>query len=147
MQELQQITIKGDRFTEGHHSSTGPQTVHFKKNSEIENTMADQTQACDGCGLLFDTAHDVQRHLTRGWCPEGEEAVRKRKLPDNDETFDNQSKHFHKEGKGGQVQEDQERKAFENLYMRAKQMNKRKWNEKYDEYMERGLTKQDAKQK
>ena len=147
MQELQQIPIKGDTFTEGHHSPLGLQTVHFKENSEIENTMADQTQACDGCGLLFDTAHDVQRHLTRGWCPEGEEAARKRKLPDNDGTFDNQPKHFRKEGKGGQIPEDLESKAFENIYIRAKQMKRREWSEKYDEYIKRGLSKQEAKQK
>ena len=147
VQEPQQIPVKGDTFTEGHHSSIGLQTVHFDENSEIEDTMADKTQACDGCGLLFDTAHDVQRHLTRGWCPEGEEAGRKRKMSDDDETFDNQPKHFRKEGKRGQVPEDLESKAFEDIYIRAKQMNKRKWGEKYDEYVERGLTKQEAKQK
>ena len=89
----------------------------------------------------------MQRHLTRGWCPEREEAGQKRKMSDDDETFDNQSKHFRKERKAGQVPEDLESKAFEDIYMRAKQMNKRKWSEKYDEYVERGQTKQEAKQK
>ena len=109
--------------------------------------MTDQTQACDSCGLLFESTHDLQRHLKRGWCPEREEASRKRKMSDNHETFDNQSKHFRKDGKRGQVSEDQENKAFEKLYMHAKRSYKSEWNEKYDEYIKRGLTEQKAKQK
>ena len=70
-------------------------------------------------------------------------------MSDDDETFDNQSKHFCKDAKGEQVSEDQENKAFEKLYMymHAKRWNKGEWNEKYDECVKRGLTEQEAKQK
>ena len=33
--------------------------------------MSDKTNAC---GLLFDTAHDVQRRVKRGWCSESQDA-------------------------------------------------------------------------
>ena len=40
--------------------------------------MADKGQACDDCGLLFDSVHDVQRHMKNGWCPENREPLAKR---------------------------------------------------------------------
>ncbi|WAQ94829.1 YMD3-like protein [Mya arenaria] len=38
-------------------------------------SMAGKGKACDDCGLLFDSAHDVQRHVKRGCCPETRETM------------------------------------------------------------------------
>ena len=46
--------------------------------------MADKMNSCDDCGLLFDTSHDVQRHVKRGWCTEGHELTPKRQKVDTD---------------------------------------------------------------
>ena len=50
--------------------------------------MADNQSSCDSCGLLFDTADDVQRHIKRDWSPESnnEPPAKKRKI---DEESDN----------------------------------------------------------
>lgn len=37
--------------------------------------------SCDDCGLVFDSTHDLQRHI-KTWCPENEN--RKRQLPQDD---------------------------------------------------------------
>ncbi|XP_053403263.1 uncharacterized protein LOC123555221 [Mercenaria mercenaria] len=47
--------------------------------------MAEKGQACDDCGLLFDSGHDVQRHVKSGWCPENKEPPSKRARTEEDE--------------------------------------------------------------
>ena len=64
MAESLQPTIKETDLRVIDHCSVGVQTVHIDQ----ENTMADKGQACDDCGLLFDSVHDVQRHMKNGWC-------------------------------------------------------------------------------
>lgn len=81
--ESLQTTIKVIDTPEVHHCSVGVQTVHI--DEEQENTMADKAQACDDCGLLFDSTHDVQRHVKRGWCPENNEHTAKRAKMEEDE--------------------------------------------------------------
>ena len=63
----QQNAIKGDVTPEINHSSFGGQSVHINSSPKQENI--DNGHSCDDCGLLFDSAHDVQRHVKRGWCP------------------------------------------------------------------------------
>ncbi|MCG8046492.1 MAG: hypothetical protein JAY66_12575, partial [Candidatus Thiodiazotropha taylori] len=66
-----QINSESPHISE--HTTTEIQTDHTKEGLEDNNqfpyTMTDKTHACDDCGLLFDSTHDVQRHLKRGWCP------------------------------------------------------------------------------
>ena len=57
------VPIEEDSQPEVSHSSTGFQPVHIEEKQEI---MAEKGQVCDNCGLLFDTIHDVQRHVKRG---------------------------------------------------------------------------------
>ena len=57
------VPIKEGSQPEVSHSSTGFQLVHIEEKQEI---MAEKGQACDDCSLLFDTIHDVQRHVKRG---------------------------------------------------------------------------------
>ncbi len=80
---------------QNHHYSTGAQSVrigntgadveskannYFEENivSEDAENMAEKGNACDDCGLLFDSTHDVQRHVKRGWCPENNEPPAKK---------------------------------------------------------------------
>ena len=60
--------IKEGSHPEASHSDIGFQPVHIEEQQQ--EIMAEKSQACDDCGLLFDTIHDVQRHVKRGWCPE-----------------------------------------------------------------------------
>ena len=62
--DLSVVPIKEGSQPEVSHSSTRFQSVHIEEKQEI---MAEKGQACDDCGLLFDTVHDVQRHVKRGW--------------------------------------------------------------------------------
>jgi hypothetical protein len=49
--------------------------------------MAEKGNACDDCGLLFDSQHDVQRQMKRGWCHEYNMTSTKRKRPDDKNEF------------------------------------------------------------
>ena len=74
MAESVQPIIKETDLRAVDHCSVGVQTVHIDQ----ENMMADKGQACDDCGLLFDSVHDVQRQMKNGWCPENREPLAKR---------------------------------------------------------------------
>ena len=50
-----------------------------KQGKITEDNMADNSHACDDCGLLFENVHDLQRHV-KNWCPEKEDLTLKRKL-------------------------------------------------------------------
>ena len=85
--ELKQITSKRFRKINSYQSNhCEVQTDHIEENPEevtqFKNAMADNQNSCDSCGLLFDTPHDVQRHIKRGWCAESNDeppAKRKKK--------------------------------------------------------------------
>ncbi|XP_045201506.2 uncharacterized protein LOC123555043 [Mercenaria mercenaria] len=73
MTEPDQNCIKGEQQSVLNHLSVGIQTVDIAGNNcEI---MAENTNACDDCGLLFDSSHDVQRHVKRGWCAENNDTT------------------------------------------------------------------------
>lgn len=40
--------------------------------------------SCDDCGLVFDSTHDLQRHIKR-WCPENDNRKRQLSLDDYEE--------------------------------------------------------------
>ena len=48
--------------------------------------MADNMNLCDDCSLLFDTSHDDQRLVIRGWCTEGQELLPKQQKVDTEKT-------------------------------------------------------------
>lgn len=71
-----QETIKEDILPDLHHSSTGLQSVHIDNSDNTEKM--EKANACDDCGRLFDSIHDVQRHV-KNWCQEnGQNNKRKR---------------------------------------------------------------------
>lgn len=67
------VPIKEELISPDAHSSVGTQTEHNGEEhiqaEEVSDNMADKGHACDDCGLLFDTTHDVQRHIKSGNCP------------------------------------------------------------------------------
>lgn len=77
--------------TTQNHSYSGIQPVKITESSDASTTtqddMAEKINSCDDCGLLFDTAHDVQRHVKRGWCAENthEPPTKKQKHDDEEQ--------------------------------------------------------------
>ena len=72
------ISVQNRQFSVGvqtNHTEVTPEEV-----TQIKNTMADNQNSCDSCGLLFDSPHDVQRHNKRGWCPECNDEAPAKKL-------------------------------------------------------------------
>ena len=52
------ISVQNRQFSVGvqtNHTEVTPEEV-----TQIKNTMADNQNSCDSCGLLFDSPHDVQ---------------------------------------------------------------------------------------
>jgi len=134
------IAIKGGHVPVVHHSATGTQTDHIVNNSEQENLqnnsefistdIMEKGQACDDCGQLFDTVHDVQRHVKRGWCPENNEPPAKKQKTADDvmETYED-------------VEDNQ---GYQHMWHLAQNLGKDKYNKLYDEYIDQGENEDDA---
>ena len=76
---------------------------------------------CDHCGPVFETIHDLQRHITR-WCPENEDLPLKRKISGDEEYPTKIQKH-----------ESEENKVYEALMDKAQTQNESEWVEKISE--------------
>lgn len=126
--------IKGENQPEIHHSSTEIRPVHIEKeNSDQEDIMADKGQACDDCGLLFDSTHDVQRHIKRGWCPENNDNLPSKKRKIDEES----SEHVEDEA----VEENQ---GFISLWQNAVESNDDRYEKMYDKFIQDGEDKESA---
>ena len=90
--------------------------------------MAEKGQACDDCGLLFDTVHDVQRHVKRGWCPETTQSKKKKIEEDTDED-------------DGPIEDNE---AYKHLWKVAKKEVKDRFDRLYDRYLSDGENENDA---
>ena len=129
MAESLQPTIKETDLRVIDHCSVGDQTVHIDQ----ENTMADKGQACDDCGLLFDSVHDVQRHMKNGWCRENREPLAKRMKTEESNESD-----IHTDDNI----EDNE--AFLQLWKGVKSNCKDKFDKIYQKYRDDGEDEDDA---
>lgn len=119
-QETSQIAIKEEDSGGMNHLSVRDQSDHIGEGY----TMADKGQACDDCGLLFDSSHDVQRHVKSGWCPENNEPPAKRaKTENNNEEID-------------EALEDNN--GFKQLWHLAQCYSKDRFDKLYDQYMDDG---------
>ncbi|WAR11149.1 LOW QUALITY PROTEIN: hypothetical protein MAR_036225 [Mya arenaria] len=123
--------INVDRTPVPYHSSIGVQTDHIAETSDNKNTMAEKGQNCDDCGALFDTTHDVQRHVKSGWCPESREPPAKR--PRTEEDSENEPKEDIEENDG-----------FIHLWEIVQKQNKDKFNKVYDQYIDDGHNEEDS---
>jgi len=60
---------------------------HFIDDTPSEQTyseeLSEEMPSCDDCGLMFETMHDLQRHIKQ-WCPENKSLKRKRDEDDED---------------------------------------------------------------
>ena len=108
------------------HSSVGFQPVHIEEQQR--DIMAEKGQACDDLGLLFDSIHDVQRHVKRGWRPENTQS-KKRKME-------------------GETDEDdwpiEDNEAYNHLWKLAKKEVKDIFDRLYDRYLSDGENEDSA---
>lgn len=119
-------------MTGQHHLSVGVQTVHIDETSKLIYTMADKAQACDDCGLLFDSAHDVQRHVKRGWCSENDEPPAKRAKREDGENL---------------IDEDvEDNEGYKHLWQLSQDYGKERFSKLYNPYIEDGKNEDDAKE-
>lgn len=69
--------------------SSGEERTRLNSSCEVksptfeitDSSLGSAMASCDDCGLVFDSTHDLQRHI-KTWCPENEN--RKRQLPQYD---------------------------------------------------------------
>jgi hypothetical protein len=128
-------SIKENGFPEVNHSTAGVQTDHIedylepKKSQDYydnnsEEIMESKGQACDDCGQLFDTNHDMQRHVKSGWCPESMD----------------QKKRTREEISDSEHEEDalEDNEAYVNLWKRARKSNDEKFDRIYNKLIDDG---------
>ncbi|WAR05457.1 YMD3-like protein, partial [Mya arenaria] len=120
-------TINEANLQETGHSSTSTQTDNIAE--EPENT--DKGQACDDCGQLFDTTHDVQRHVKNGWCPEHRES---KKRP-HEEISDSE-----------QEEPVEDNEGYVKLWKVARTHNERKYDQMYNKLIDNGEESDEAKE-
>lgn len=89
---------------------------------------------CDDCGLLFDSAHDVQRHVKRGWCPEN-----------NEPPFKKQKLEVTNESDSDNNEDIEENKGYQKLWEKAKERGEDKHELIYGQYVSACETETDAK--
>jgi hypothetical protein len=136
-ESINQVTppepIKGDVFPEVHHSAVGFQTDHIEDKPEesennlennLEGIMENKGQACDDCGQLFDTVHDVQRHVKNGWCPD----------------YRDQKKRKHEEMSDSDHEDDsvEDNEAYIQLWKRARESNDQQFDKIYNKFIDNG---------
>lgn len=98
--------------------------------------------SCDDCEIVFENMHDLQRHVKK-WCPENVSLKRKQ---DDEEMEEDQPPQkwipFEPEEKEEESQEDD---VFNHLMKMANEDNKNLWDQKYDKYIKKGLSREDAR--
>ena len=144
-----QKSIKREESCEVFHSGTDQPSVkieshsnsernYYSANDELENTnnkMADKGHACDDCGLLFDTSHDVQRHLKQGWCAEKSEPPAKRRKTEESVKPNITSEENIEDNEG-----------FLSLWKRVKSDCNGKFDKIYQQYIDDGEEEEDARE-
>ncbi|KAL4231838.1 hypothetical protein ACF0H5_009414 [Mactra antiquata] len=131
-----QEIIKEEGLPEVNHSAVGTQTGHIEEpvnsldylKNNSEDIMENKGHACDDCGQLFDTVHDVQRHVKRGWCPESNEPASKKMKTDDNEISS----------------EINENEGYLHLWQAAQRQSKDRYNALYDKYIEGGENEDEA---
>lgn len=106
-------------------------------------------QSCDDCGLVFENMHDLQRHVKK-WCPENEDRpLKKNRDIDEDEDQPRTNKWIsldHPDSVDDEG-ESHEHEVVDVMMDRARDRNEDNWNKKYEKYIDKGLTEDDATDK
>lgn len=90
--------------------------------------------SCDDCGLVFDSTHDLPRHIKR-WCPENDNRKRQLSLDDYEEPPKKKRHIFQSDDYEMDNQEDSpsastEEDYFKRMKRRSKVNNEDTWSEK-----------------
>ncbi|CAC5364844.1 unnamed protein product [Mytilus coruscus] len=123
---------------------------HYTEKIRSEQTLdrdLSKMNSCDDCGVLFETIHDLQRHI-KTWCPENKES--KRKLPEDIEE-NNSAKRARPDNQSDNEyvlnDKKQENKAFLKIGKLSRDYNEEARESKITKYLKRGLSKTEAKQR
>ena len=103
----------------------------FHSSEYSSDIMENKGQPCDDCGQLFDTVHDVQRHVKRGWCPESNDdpPAKKQKIK-----YDAMEKD----------EEVDDNLGYRHLWQLAQNCGREKFNKLYDQYIDNGESEENA---
>ena len=124
--------IKEDTSRTTYHSSVGVQTINIETEQIDVDNMADKNHSCDDCGLVFDTSHDVQRHVKSGWCPENSDRLNMAQPEHNEKSTEKKRKY-------GDIDEDiEDNEAYLHLWKKAKEDGESKYTTIRDRYVEDG---------
>ena len=112
-----------------------------KRSEETEETtnspIKEDMPSCDDCGLLFETIHDLQRHI-KTWCPEN---TAKRRMDDDiappPKRRAREDTHNHKD----------EKMAFNDMMVDAKDIIRTKWLAMFKDSVNEGMTDTDVREK
>ena len=112
-------------------------TAHTLEQTESQTPLdLESMPSCDDCGLIFENMHDLQRHI-KTWCPENGSIKRKREEEGEDIEDQPPTKKIEPEG----YHDDREHEVFDVFMERVKQNNEEKWNQKFEKYIKKGLTR------
>lgn len=117
----------------------------------MDSSVGSALSSCDDCGLVFDSPHDLQRHIKR-WCPENENRKRQLSLDDHEEPPKKkhhifQSDEYEMDNEDDSPTESTEEDYFKRMKRRAKVTNEDTWSEKVKKYRKEGLSKREAEKK
>jgi hypothetical protein len=114
------------------------ETLNLQHTTPIDQ---EDMPSCDDCGLVFESMHDLQRHIKR-WCPENN------KRKDNDvEMEEDRSNWIPFEPEKSEDEENREDEVFIALMDKAKENNETEWDQKYEKYVKAGLSRDEAREK
>lgn len=120
---------------------------YAKFYSPVDESMA----SCDDCGLVFESASDLQRHIKR-WCPENDNRKRKLPLDDYEESPGKKSRVFQSDDYTMNHEDDSPNTSTEEAYfkrLRQKSIteNETTWSEKVEKYQSNGMSQKQAEKK
>ena len=119
------------------HIDKEPQENNKEKEiitAENMNNLQEKTAACDDCGLLFDSVHDVQRHVKSGWCPENSEPPSKKRKVEVDEDSENDDENV------------DENEGFCTLWKIAKQSTKERYDKVISQLIANGEDEEESRE-
>lgn len=137
--------------------SSGEERTHLNSSCEVkcpafkitDSSLGFAMASCDDCGLVFDSTHDLQRHI-KTWCPENENRKRKLPLVDYEKPLKKKPRVIQSDEYVMKHEDDSpvissEEDYFRRMKKRSKFKNKDTWSEKFDKYRNEGLSKLEAK--
>lgn len=136
--------------------SFGEERTHLNSSGEVKSPSFENTDSsvgatmvsCDDCGLVFDSTHDLQRHIKR-WCPENDNGKRKLPLDNYEESLGKkprvlQSDEYVMNCEDGSPNTSTEEYYFKRLRQRSLSENE---DACFEKYQNDGLSKKEAEER